>query len=363
MVASSAARAEDLGRSIEELRAAGPEGAGAVEAAAAMDALSGADADRLLDLLAAFDGAGPIAANWLRAAVDTIAERAQARGAALPIAELERFVLDRRHDGRARRLAYEWIVAIEPDRAERLLPGMLDDPNLELRRDAVARRADEAAALERAGRTDEALAVWREAFRAARDVDQVRRLAERLESLGQRVDIARHFGFLVEWKLIGPFDNTGGTGYDRADPPERTIDLGATYPGKHGPVAWKNHRATDAWGKVDLNAALGEEKGVAAYAYAEFLSPVEREVEFRLASLGAVKLWLNGRLIDAHHVYHSGSQLDQYVSRGLLRPGKNAILLKVCQNEQTQSWARPWEFQLRVCDATGAGILSADGRE
>ena len=78
-------------------------------------------------------------------------------------------------------------------------------------------------------------------------------------------------------------------------------------------------------------------------------------------------LWLRhiakDRLIDAHRVYHSGSQLDQYVSRGLLRPGKNTILLKVCQNEQTQSWARPWDFQLRVCDPTGAGVLSADRRE
>lgn len=363
VLASPDVRAVEVGPQVERLRAVGPQGAGAVEAAAALKELSGADVNQIFEILAAFDGAGPIAANWLRAAVDTIAEQAEARGAALPLTELERFILDRHHDGRARRLAYEWLAAADSARAERLLPVMIDDPNLELRRDAVTRLDAEAAALEKAGRRDEALAAWREAFRASRDVDQVRRLAERLESLGQPVDIARHFGFVVEWKLLGPFDNTGGTGYERVEPPEREIDLRATYLGKHGPVAWKDHRTTDAWGKVDLNATLGEEKGVAAYAYAEFLSPSEREAQFRLASLGALKLWLNGQLIDAHHVYHSGSQLDQYVSRGLLRPGKNTILLKVCQNEQTQSWARPWEFQLRVCDATGAGILSTDGRE
>ena len=59
-------------------------------------------------------------------------------------------------------------------------------------------------------------------------------------------------------------------------------------------------------------------------------------------------------------VYHSGSQLDQYVCRAALREGKNTILVKVCQNEQTQSWARKWHFQLRVCDAQGTAVLSTD---
>jgi hypothetical protein len=51
--------------------------------------------------------------------------------------------------------------------------------------------------------------------------------------------------------------------------------------------------------------------------------------------------------------------MDQYVSPAVLRPGRNVILVKVCQNEQTQSWAREWSFQLRVCDATGGAVLSS----
>jgi hypothetical protein len=46
--------------------------------------------------------------------------------------------------------------------------------------------------------------------------------------------------------------------------------------------------------------------------------------------------------------------------RGTLRRGKNAILIKVCQNEQTEDWAQRWQFQFRVCDASGTAILSAD---
>ena len=38
----------------------------------------------------------------------------------------------------------------------------------------------------------------------------------------------------------------------------------------------------------------------------------------------------------------------------------NVILVKACQNSQTDSWARQWDFQLRVCDPDGAAILSSN---
>jgi hypothetical protein len=52
--------------------------------------------------------------------------------------------------------------------------------------------------------------------------------------------------------------------------------------------------------------------------------------------------------------------VDQYIYRGELKPGKNLILVKVLQNEQTESWAQNWQFQLRVCDAIGTAVLPAD---
>jgi hypothetical protein len=60
------------------------------------------------------------------------------------------------------------------------------------------------------------------------------------------------------------------------------------------------------------------------------------------------------------HVYHANGALDQYIAKGQLKQGKNAILLKICQNEQTEEWAQLWQFQLRVCDAIGTAILSQD---
>jgi hypothetical protein len=123
-------------------------------------------------ILAAMDGANELALNWLRAAVDSIAERQLAASRKLPVAPLERFLQDTRHHPRARRLAYELIARADPATAQRLIAGMLNDPSTELRRDAVQRVADEATKLRAAGRTNEAVPKFQTALNAARSVDQ-----------------------------------------------------------------------------------------------------------------------------------------------------------------------------------------------
>jgi len=41
--------------------------------------------------------------------------------------------------------------------------------------------------------------------------------------------------------------------------------------------------------------------------------------------------------------------------------GSNTILVKVCQNEQTEQWTNEWEFQLRVTDSLGTPLVSTRG--
>jgi len=362
-MSSSAALAVDPAPLLKTLQAVGPKGAGNRDATVAWQTLAEAEASQLPTILAGLDAAGPLAANWIRTAVDTIAERELRAGGTLPAEALEQFVLDRNHSPQGRRLAYEWLRRVDRTAPGRLIPGMIDDPSVELRRDAVAQLIERAETLAGAEKIDEATPVYETAMAAARDIDQIKLLADRLKKLDRPVDLARHFGFLMTWKAVGPFDNTDEKGFDRVYPPEESLDTKASYEGKHGEVKWVDHVTTDTYGTVDLNKILGEEKGVAAYATTDFVSPVRQEVQFRTTTFQAVKLWLNGRLIDEHNVYHGGSQLDQYVCTGVLQPGRNVILIKVCQNEQTQSWARVWSFQLRVCDAAGTAILSTDRNE
>ena len=76
--------------------------------------------------------------------------------------------------------------------------------------------------------------------------------------------------------------------------------------------------------------------------------------------MSELQIWLNGKLLASAEAYHANGTMDQYVGAGGLKPGRNVILLKICQNEQTETWAQDWKFQLRVCDPTGGAVLATD---
>jgi hypothetical protein len=350
------------------LKSVGPQNAGQREASQAWQTLAAVDARQLPAVLAGLDDASPLAANWIRSAIDAVVERAEKQSGSthrsdiLPRAEVERFLFDQRHGPRARRLAYEILLRGEPGLADRVLPKMLDDPSLELRRDAVARLIAEADRLATSEPIDQArtVAAYRKALDAARDLDQVKQATEQLEHFGQTVDLPRHFGFITAWHVVGPFDNRDKKGLAIAYSPESSLDFAASYAGKDSKVKWHEFTTNDPYGQVDLNRAVGKNLGAVAYAAAEFESERDRNVELRLATENACKLWLNGKLLLESEVYHSFTSMDQFVGRGAMKAGRNLILLKICQNEQTEDWAQVWQFQLRVCDATGTAILSRD---
>jgi tetratricopeptide (TPR) repeat protein len=356
------ARLDDaqLDAALVALKQVGSEGAGHAQAQAAWRKLAELDPARLPALLAAIDDANPLAANWIRSAIDTIAARELAGGGKLPLPAIEEFLRDRKHAPRARRLAFELLVAADPPSADRWLPRLLDDPSLELRRDAVARLLDQGSSLAKAEDAAPARDAFQQALASARDLDQVKRAAEELKKLGIDADLPKQFGFITRWKVVGPFDNSGGRGFVTAYPPEEKVDLSATYDGKAGAIGWRDAESGDELGTVDLNRALGTAKGAVAYAFAEFTSSARLPVELRIGSPNANKIWLNGRPVSDAQIYHSFTAMDQYVGRATLEPGANRILVKLCQNEQTEEWASDWKFQLRVCDATGGAILSEE---
>lgn len=317
--------------------------------------------EHLPEILAAMKEVGPLADNWLRAAVDTITERELSKTGSLPAELFESFTLDMKQAPRARRIAYEWLVKVDATAPERLLPNMLDDQSLELRYDALTRLLDEA---EKVDGEQEKIQKYQRALRSARDIMQLKTCAEALTELGQTPDMAREMGFLTRWKVIGPFDNTERAGFDKVYPPEQEIDLEAEYEGSSGPVKWKDAEAEQKdlkqLGHVDLNAALVEEKNVLAYAFTTFDVAEDLQVECRYETIEATKLWVNGKEIAVKNVYHSGYDFDQYVVPCQLKRGENRILIKVCQNEQTDAWTRPWEFRLRITDKLGGAIHQAE---
>src|SRR4029077_18208292 len=137
------APAADLDRNLATIRAVESEGRGNKEALIAWRALARCRAQDLPAILQAFDGANPLAVNYLRSMAETIAQKELEQKGQLPAAEIEKFVLDTNHDPHGRRLAFELLAKVDTTAADRLIPGMLNDPSVEFRRDAVARLIDE----------------------------------------------------------------------------------------------------------------------------------------------------------------------------------------------------------------------------
>ncbi|MDE0316188.1 MAG: sigma-70 family RNA polymerase sigma factor [Candidatus Poribacteria bacterium] len=155
-------------------------------------------------------------------------------------------------------------------------------------------------------------------------------------------------GFVTEdaWMVLGPFDNAGGIGYNTVYIPEdiTEIDLTTKYDGLDGLVSWK--KFTDD--KLDGYIHLGE-KNVdwqVSYAFATVISPDEREVQFRFDSDDQGKVWLNGEEVFTHTKTFMAI-IDTYTIPVTLKPGKNSILVKVC-NEQGAC-----AFYMRITDPNG----------
>jgi len=340
---------------IAKLVAVGPKAEGNEAASKAWSKVADLEAEALPALLTAMNKASGIGQNWLRAAVDTIVQRTLKEGKKLPTKDLNDFLANTKHIPASRRLAFELIQKASPKQAAKLIPGFIDDPAPELRRDAVALIIEKAVG---ESNEDSACSLYEKALAAARDVDQIELTAGALREKQREVDLPKIMGFLMRWKVIGPFDNTDRNGFAVPYPPEKKIDFSASYEGKSGKVKWSDFSTSDQFGKVDINLEYGELKEVVAYAHNTFQLSEARELQFRLGCKNAWKVWLNGELLFARDEYHRGQRIDQYVFSAKLKKGKNEILVKFCQNEQQQSWTKQWEFQLRVTDASGTAVLA-----
>ena len=350
---------DEFDKSVAALRAVGGEGQGNLAAGQAMQRLAKSRAVKLPALLSAMDGANPFAANYIRGAVDVIVGNTLAKGGQLPMVELGEFLLKKSHDTKPRALAFDLIRRVDADAAEQLVPGFLGDPSVDLRREAVTRLIGQAMGLVKSDNKPAAVLLYRQALDAARDLDQIQSISGELRELGRKVNLTRHFGFLVNWQMAGLFHNKDRAGFAEVFGPEENSNLSASYNGMDGKVKWQPYSTDDEYGMVDFNKPYGDLKEVTGYAQTEFFSGSDRPAELRLGCKNAWKVWLNGELVFGRDEYHRGMRIDQYKLPVQLKKGSNTILVKACQNEQVEDWTVQWQFQLRVCDATGTAIHSA----
>ncbi len=329
---------------LKSILAVGREGAGNEAAAAGWRQVVAAGPAALVPTLTAFDTATPTAANWLRAAVDALAA---APGRSRDAAPLLAFVKDQARHPAARRIAFELAKDTDPDAAAAVLETLINDRSIELRRDAIQARMS--------GADTPAL---RELFAAARDADQCEELAKKLKAAGDKPDLTQHYGFVTEWKVMGPFPVPAPAGYSEKLPPETApYDPGMTAAGRDGvKLSWRTVQSDKVDGEIDLNALLGKTPSVVAYLAAVIEAPADTPAEVRLSTKNAIKVFLNGEVVLAREAYHQGQSRDQYAGKMALKKGRNVVMLKVCQNDQPQPWAKDWSASARLCDETGGKL-------
>jgi hypothetical protein len=353
VIATPAPADDELDRALAAIKSVRKEGKGNEDAGPAWKTVVGKGEAALLPALEAFDDANRVAANWLRTAVDAIAESETNAGRKLPADKLETFALNSKYAPSARRKAYELLLAQDAGAKARLLPRFLDDKSAELRRDAIAHQLE---ILEEGGKKP-GKADLEKLFALTRDQDQIELLAKKLVAAGGKANVTEHFGFVNHASLIGPFDGPDGKGFETPHPPEKAVEANGTHKGKSGAeVAWKPVATTDKFGSFDLTKLLDKHKDAVAYALAVVVAPKQLPCEIRVTSPNSVKVFLNGVLAHGHDEYHHGAPFDGIVGRGVLKPGENVVVLKVCQNDQKEEWAQAWEFQMRICDETGGPL-------
>lgn len=341
---------------LDAVRSVQVNGGNHAEAQAAVKVLNGLDATQLVTVLKAFEGANPLAKNWLMGVAGAIVRQSDQ----LPKEALVAFLKDKANDSDARYWTFELLTQNDGELRKQWLADMADDPSLDIRYLAVAQKIEQLGT----GTTD--VAAYRQLLNLARHPEQLKEITGKLRDAGEGVDLARQYGFLMDWQLIGPFDNREEKGFDvvygpekdyLAKPTEKPVGL---YSGKEDVVCtWKEGSTTADDGLLDVAALYNKEKGAIVYAYTEFNADEAVPADIRLGCINANKVWVNGKEISSNKIYHASSSIDQYVGKTELKKGLNTILIKVCQNEQTQAWAQDFSFQLRVCDATGKAILAA----
>jgi hypothetical protein len=133
------------------------------------------------------------------------------------------------------------------------------------------------------------------------------------------------------WYYAGPFDNSGNCGFATAFPPEQGVSLNAEYVGKNGEkVVWRKGNFKDA--HVNNLALFKPELNVnsVVYLYREIDIAGGVDMPVSLGCDDNLTVWLNGGLVTVGTAAN-GCRPDEFTPTLKLGPGRNVLLLKVCQ--------------------------------
>ncbi|MDY0059297.1 MAG: hypothetical protein RBU45_05765, partial [Myxococcota bacterium] len=158
-----------------------------------------------------------------------------------------------------------------------------------------------------------------------------------------RFDEARRqlaaLGFPPDWRVLGPFQNHGGSGFDEPYLPELEARGGEppapSYAGVEGDIRWRTLPGLGALGRVDLAPLFARADEVLAYLEVGFALPAGGPIALRVGSADGVKVFVDG--VEVHrNPARREAAFDQEAIPLVLEAGWHRLLLKVAH--ETGGW-------------------------
>lgn len=154
---------------------------------------------------------------------------------------------------------------------------------------------------------------------------------DREASVGEKVadwqhQFAEDHGCLVDWSVVGPFDNDSMDGFEARLAPER--GEAGPYEGKHAKVDWRSYPEFRRGCHVHVGEAMHSSSSSVAYLASRI--EVDRAETRRLliGASGAYRVWLNGKLV-AERDEDRGFAVDGEAWELPLKAGANRIVVKL----------------------------------
>jgi tetratricopeptide (TPR) repeat protein len=167
---------------------------------------------------------------------------------------------------------------------------------------------------------------------------------------------ARALGYLMRWRVIGPFDNEGKRGFDRDTPPEAersaATDPSAVYPGRERPVTWRAYPDVSLLGYVNFDAIFRPFENTCGLAETYVQIDRARPLTLWAGAGGAIKVYWNGEEVVRDPAYRAPDP-DRVAAVVRARAGWNRVLVKNCTAD------RAWGFFLRVAEVDGTPLRVA----
>jgi hypothetical protein len=164
--------------------------------------------------------------------------------------------------------------------------------------------------------------------------------------------LAEHFpdklGFIRQWKLHGPFDNSSKDADLKIDDPSQVGSIGS----------WTDYKSPE--GLLNLDGYLKNKKlsWKLSYFYAgvKVRVPKAMDAQLRMDSFCPFRVYLNGS-----SVYHrpglDADSPDKRIVPVTLKAGENIIVVELSQTILIPH-AFPWGLYLRITDTSGKSIAN-----